>query len=54
MVGYAWSFGDGRAGAGRRVSHTFKIPGSYQVIVRSTDNWGNWAFARRTVRIRGR
>lgn len=54
MVGYAWSFGDGRAGAGRRVSHTFKIPGSYQVMVRSTDSWGNWAFARRTVRIRGR
>ena len=54
MVGYEWSFGDGRAGAGRHVSHTFRIPGSYRVMLRSTDNWGNWTFSSRTVTIRAR
>ena len=54
IVGYQWFFGDGHAGAGRQVSHTFRIPGSYRVMVRSTDSWGNWASARRMVRIRGR
>ena len=54
IVAFDWFFGDGRAGFGRRVSHTFRIPGSYRVMVRSTDSWGNWAFAWRTVRIRAR
>lgn len=54
MLSYQWLFGDGKAAVGRRVSHIFKDPGSYRVIVRSTDSWGNWAFAGRTVRIRGR
>jgi PKD domain len=53
IVGYEWFFGDGRAGFGRRVSHTFKVPGSYRVMVRGTDSWGNWAFAGRAVRVRG-
>jgi PKD domain len=52
MVGFNWFFGDGRGGSGRRVSHTFRIPGSYRVMVRSVDSWGNWAFAARTVRVR--
>ena len=51
VVAFAWFFGDGRAGFGRQVSHTFHIPGSYRVMVRSTDSWGNWAFASRMVRI---
>jgi hypothetical protein len=54
MVGFQWSFGDGRVGRGQRVSHTFQIPGSYRVMLRSTDSWGNWAFAVKTVRIRAR
>ncbi len=54
LVSFAWFFGDGRAGFGRRVSHTFHIPGSYRVMLRSTDNWGNWAFAARMVHIRAR
>lgn len=54
VVGFQWFFGDGRAGSGRRISHTFRIPGSYRVMLRSTDSWGNWAFASRTVRIRAR
>ncbi|MBV9416523.1 MAG: PKD domain-containing protein [Solirubrobacterales bacterium] len=54
MLAYQWLFGDGRVGSGRRVSHTFRIPGSYRVLLRSTDSWGNWAFAGRTVRVRER
>jgi hypothetical protein len=54
MLSFEWFFGDGRAGFGRHVSHTFKIPGTYRVMVRSTDSWGNWAVASRTIRVRGR
>ena len=49
FVSFSWSFGDGRDGAGRRVSHAFKLPGTYRVTVRATDTWGNWAYAGRTV-----
>jgi hypothetical protein len=51
MVAFEWFFGDGRAGFGRRVSHTFRVPGTYRVMVRATDSWGNWTFADRTVRV---
>jgi len=54
FVSFEWFFGDGRATFGRHVSHTFRIPGIYHVTVRSTDNWGNWTFAARTVRVRAR
>ena len=49
IVSFEWFFGDGRSALGRRVSHTFKIPGSYRVMLRATDSWGNWAYAGRTV-----
>ncbi len=52
LVGFQWTFGDGRVGSGLRVSHVFRIPGTYRVMLRSTDSWGNWAFAAKTVRIR--
>jgi hypothetical protein len=51
LVSFAWFFGDGRGGFGRMVAHTFQIPGTYRVKVRSTDSWGNWASASRTIRI---
>ena len=54
MVSFAWFFGDGRAAFGPQVSHTFHIPGRYRVMLRSTDNWGNWAFAFRMIRIKAR
>ena len=53
LVSFAWYFGDGRGAFGRRVSHVFHIPGRYRVMLRSTDSWGNWAFASRMVRIKG-
>jgi hypothetical protein len=54
MVGFQWSFGDGRAAAGRQVSHTFKSPGAYRVMLRATDSWGNWASASQTIQIKPR
>jgi hypothetical protein len=54
LVSFMWFFGDGRVGFGRHVSHTFRIPGTYRVTVRSTDNWDNWTFSTRTVRVRAR
>jgi len=32
-VEYTWSFGDGRSGVGRRVSHVYANPGTYAVTV---------------------
>ena len=54
MVSFEWFFGDGRIAFGRRVDHSFKSAGTYRVLVRATDSWGNWAFAHRTVRVRTR
>jgi hypothetical protein len=53
IVSLQWFFGDGRTAFGRRVSHVFKIFGSYRVIVRATDSWGNWTYAGRTIRVTG-
>ena len=54
MVAFEWFFGDGRVGFGRRVTHAFRPPGVYRVVLRSTDSWANWTFAVRSVRVRGR
>ena len=51
MVSFNWFFGDGRAGLGRHVSHTFRRVGSYRIILRTTDTWGNWATATRTIKV---
>ena len=51
LVAFQWFFGDGRAGFGRHPSHSFKTPGTYRVVLRSTDSWGNWAYARQTIRL---
>jgi len=52
LVSFQWFFGDGRGGFGRQPSHRFKTPGSYRVVLRSTDSWGNWAYARQTIRLK--
>ena len=54
LVSFDWTFGDGRAAAGRRVSHLFKSAGSYRVMLRATDSWGNWVYSGRTVRVKPR
>jgi hypothetical protein len=52
IVGYAWTFGGGGVARGRRVSHVWRRPGLYRVMLRVTDSWGNWAYARRFVKVR--
>jgi hypothetical protein len=53
IVTYTWTFGDGRrSGSGHsRVTHTFARRGSYTVVLRTTDSWGNWTFATRRVQV---
>ena len=54
LVAFEWFFGDGQDASGRRVDHTFRTAGTYRVVVRATDSWGNWAIAHRKVGIRTR
>jgi PKD domain len=54
LVSFNWTFGDGQNGLGRRVSHMYRVPGAYRIMLRATDNWGNWAFFGRTVRVKAR
>ncbi|MEA2161009.1 MAG: hypothetical protein QOD66_3389 [Solirubrobacteraceae bacterium] len=41
---YDWYFGQGRPGRHRTVSHTYTRPGTYRLLLRSTDSTGNWSF----------
>jgi len=52
IVSFEWLFGDGRTARGRTIAHTFKVPGSYRVMLRATDSWGNRTSAARTIRVR--
>jgi PKD domain len=54
IVGFQWFFEGGRTAFGPQVTRTFRQPGSYRVVVRATDSWANWAYAKRTVRIKKR
>ena len=54
LVSFNWAFGDGVGGVGRRVSHTYPVPGAYRVTLRATDNWGNWAYSGRTIHLKPR
>jgi hypothetical protein len=53
VVGYRWSFGGGSRAGGRRISHRFPRAGSYRIRLRVTDDWKNWTFYARAVRVRG-
>jgi large repetitive protein len=37
---YKWNFGDGSAGEGKVVSHNYKLPGTYRIILKVTDERG--------------
>jgi hypothetical protein len=51
IVRHDWFFGDGRGGSGQQVSHAFKRPGDYRVVLRSADSAGNYAFYSAFVRV---
>jgi hypothetical protein len=52
IVAYSWYFGAGATvGHGRVITHAFKQPGIYQVVLRTTDRAGNWAFDSRTIQV---
>ncbi|MCI4363662.1 MAG: PKD domain-containing protein [Thermoplasmata archaeon] len=48
---FVWSFGDGLAGSGAVVSHSYSVPGNYTVGVRATDSGGGNAQASETVTV---
>ncbi len=41
-VTYSWTFGDGEAGYGRVVSHTYRTGGTYMAIVTAKNSAGEW------------
>ncbi|HLY49637.1 MAG TPA: PKD domain-containing protein [Solirubrobacteraceae bacterium] len=49
IAAFQWFFGDHHTGRGHRVTHRFAGVGTYRVILRTTDSWGNWGFYARTV-----
>lgn len=51
IVVYHWFFGDGRTGIGKRTVHRYRWPGRYRVVLRTTDDWGNWAFYAATLTV---
>ncbi len=51
IIGYDWFFGDGRAGHGHALSHIFRRPGSYRVVLRVVDSWDNYASSALVVRV---
>jgi DNA-binding beta-propeller fold protein YncE len=49
--GYAWSFGDGIAGSGPSVSHTYAAIGVYLISVTATDAGGGFSSATSTLTV---
>jgi len=50
-LSFAWSFGDGAQGEGRRVQHTYQGPGRYTVSLRVRDARGAEDTARTTIHV---
>ena len=51
IVVYRWFFGEGRTSTGKHAMHRYSHPGQYRVVMRTTDNWGNWAFYAATLTV---
>jgi hypothetical protein len=54
VVYFKWFFGDGRSAQGAGVSHRYRRGGRYGVVLRATDNWGNWTYDREALTVSGR
>lgn len=52
IVSYYWEFGDGATGAGKKASHAWSSPGTYEVTLWVTDDTGQQASVTRTVWIK--
>jgi hypothetical protein len=52
VTGYFWSFGDRRVGHAMDPKHPFLSAGQFTVVLRTTDSWGNWAYATRVLTVR--
>jgi hypothetical protein len=53
IVGYAWKFGDGKKGKGRKASHRYKKPRKYRVTLTVKDATGQTAHVTHKVRVKG-
>lgn len=40
IASYGWTFGDEKSGSGKTITHTFKLPGTYNVVLRVVDSGG--------------
>ena len=40
IIDYSWDFGDNHTGQGQAITHEFKNPGNYMVVLTVTDNEG--------------
>jgi PKD repeat protein len=53
IVGYSWSFGDGRSGSGVTASHAYSTAGTYIVTLTISDAYGRTAQATKSVAVSG-
>ena len=51
ITAYNWYYGDGATGHGRVATHAYRRPGSYRLVLRTTDSAGNWAYDAVTIGI---
>jgi PKD repeat protein len=51
VISYTWSFGDGRTGSGRTVTHSFARAGNYPVTLTVSDGFGRASSATKPVQI---
>ncbi len=51
VYGFAWAFGDGVSGHGKRPAHVYANGGRYRVTLRTTDSWGLWAYGTRAIQV---